>query len=242
MSAREKVVVLAGGRGSRIQQGDSPPKPLIPIGGKPIIGHVIDGFARQGFVDFVVALGHFKGAMRAFFSQQQSPVSIEHVDTGENTDTGGRVFRLKYLLDKETFILSWCDAVWDVDLSDLLAFHRAHKRIATIVTVQPRLPYGLLGLNGDQVTSIIEKPVLEDVWVSAGIFVLEPEVFDYLTSDEASWEVDTLPLLAAKHELMAYRHHGFWQSMDTLKDAELLNDIWDKGNAQWLQIPRQGRA
>ncbi len=242
MSGGEKVVVLAGGKGSRIQRGDSPPKPLTPIGGKPIISHVIDGFARQGFADFVVALGHFKGEMRAYLSRQVSTVSIEHVDTGENTDTGGRVFRLKHLLDQETFMLAWCDAVWDVDLANLLAFHRAHKRIATIVTVQPRLPYGLLGLNGDQVTSIIEKPVLEDVWVSAGIFVLEPEVFDHLTGDDASWEVDTLPRLAAKDELMAYRHHGFWQSMDTLKDAELLNDLWDKGNAQWLQMSNQGRV
>lgn len=235
MSAREKIVLLAGGKGSRIKQGDSPPKPLTPIGEKPIIAHIIDGFARQGFSDVVVALGHYKGAMRAFFSAEQSNARIEQVDTGEDTDTGGRVFRLKSILGQDPFILAYSDAVWDVDLSDLLRFHRAHKRTATIVAVQPRLSYGLLGLNEDQVTSMIEKPVLEDLWVSAGIFVLEPDVFGHLTGDDTSWELETLPLLAGINELMVYKHRGFWQSMDTLKDAELLNEIWEDGHAPWLQ-------
>lgn len=239
MSTREKIVLLAGGKGSRIKHSDTPPKPLTPIGEKPIIAHIIDGFARQGFTDVVVALGHYKGDMRAFFSAEQSGARIEQVDTGEDTDTGGRVFRLKSILRKDPFILAYSDAVWDVDLSDLLRFHRAHKRIATIVAVQPRLSYGLLGLNEDQVTSMIEKPVLEDLWVSAGIFVLEPDVFGHLTGDDTSWELETLPLLAGINELMVYKHRGFWQSMDTLKDAELLNEIWEDGRAPWLQTSKK---
>ncbi|WP_306258580.1 sugar phosphate nucleotidyltransferase [Pararhizobium sp. IMCC21322] len=239
MSGREKIVLLAGGKGSRIKQGDSPPKPLTPIGENPIIAHIIDGFARQGFTDVVVALGHYKGAMRAFFSGEQSNVRIEPVDTGEDTDTGGRVLRLKSILEQDPFILAYSDAVWDVDLSNLLRFHRSHKRTATIVAVQPRLSYGLLGLNGDQVTSMIEKPMLEDLWVSAGIFVLEPDVFGHLTGDDTSWELETLPLLAGSNELMVYKHRGFWQSMDTLKDAELLNEIWEDGHAPWLQTSKK---
>lgn len=236
MSNRGKVVLLAGGKGSRIKHHDSPPKPLTPIGNKPIIAHIIESFAQQGFTDFVVALGHYKGAMRSYFSAQQSAVSIAQVDTGEGTDTGGRVFRLKSELGQDTFILAYSDAVWDLDLSDLMRFHKAHKRIATVVAVQPRLSYGLLGLKNDQVTSMVEKPTLEDLWVSAGVFVLEPAVFAHLTSDETSWELDTMPLLAASDEIMAYKHRGFWQSMDTLKDAELLNDIWEDGNAPWVRI------
>ncbi len=240
MSGREKIILLAGGKGSRIQQGDSPPKPLTLIGDQPIIGHIIDGFARQGFADFIVALGHFKGAMRAYFSTQQTPRKIEPVDTGEGTDTGGRVFRLKHMLENERFILAYSDAVWDVNLFDLLEIHRRQNRIATVVAVQPRLAYGLLGLKDSQVTSMIEKPVLEDIWVSAGIFVVEPEIFDHLTGDDTSWELDTLPLLAAQNELTVYKHRGFWQSMDTLKDAEMLNDIWENGDAAWLYTSKQG--
>lgn len=240
MSHREKIVLLAGGKGSRIQRGDSPPKPLTVIGDKPIIGHIIDGFARQDFTDFIVALGHFRTEMRDYFSTWQSVGRVMTIDTGENTDTGGRVFRLQSILANERFILSYSDAVWDVDMADLLCFHKAHNRIATVVAVEPRLPYGLLGLKDDQVTSMIEKPVLEDVWVSAGIFVVEPDVFGYLTGDAVSWERDTLPLLAARNELTVYRHGGFWQSMDTMKDAEMLNDIWTSGDVPWLQTSKSG--
>lgn len=240
MSDREKIVLLAGGKGRRIQHGDSPPKPLTMIGEKPIIGHIIDGFNGQGFDQFIVALGHFKGAMRAHFSTLHSCARIEQVDTGEDTDTGGRVHRLEHMLAERPFIMAYSDAVWDVNLSDLLQFHRTHNRIATVVAVQPRLPYGLLDLKENQVTSMVEKPVLEGVWVSAGIFVLEPDVFDHLTGDDTSWELDTLPLLATRNELTVYRHFGFWQSMDTLKEAEILNDIWESGKAPWLPASKPG--
>lgn len=242
MSHREQIVLLAGGRGSRIQRGDSPPKPLTVIGDKPIIGHIIDGFARQDFTDFIVALGHFKSEMRHYFSDWQSASRVMTVDTGENTDTGGRILRLRSMLADERFILSYSDAVWDVDMADLLRFHKAHNRIATVVAVEPRLPYGLLTLKDDQVASMVEKPLLEGVWVSAGIFVVEPDVFGYLTDDAVSWERHTLPLLAERNELTVYRHGGFWQSMDTMKDAEMLNDIWMGGDAPWLQIPKSGRG
>jgi glucose-1-phosphate cytidylyltransferase len=251
-----KVGILAGGGGTRLaEETDSRPKPMVEIGGKPILWHIMMHYAHYGFKDFAIALG-YKGemikrymldycALNANLSVHLGSGSVERdgapaddwnvdlIDTGQETMTGGRIKRLKDYLGDSTFMLTWGDGVSDVNLHDLLKFHRAHGRLATVTAVRPPARFGRLDMVGDQVVDFAEKPQLSEGWINGAFFVLEPAVFDYIDGDATQWEKEPLERLAADGELMAYKHSGFWQCMDTLRDKRLLESLWADGNAPW---------
>ena len=252
-----KVAILAGGLGSRIsEETEIKPKPMVEIGGKPMLWHIMKHYVSYGFDDFVVALG-YKGAYIKRWaldlsslngdltvSLKNGGVDMHHgaerddwtmtlIDTGQTTNTGGRIKRLAPYLGDETFMLTWGDGVTNLDLHSLLEFHRSHGRLATLTAVRPPSRFGHLDLEGAVVNEFTEKPQLEEGWINGAFFVLEPEVFDYIEDDETQWEKEPLERLAADGQLMAYRHDSFWQCMDTLRDKKLLEDMWANGEAPW---------
>ena len=251
-----KVGILAGGFGSRLaEETEVRPKPLVEIGGRPILWHILKHYSFYGFNDFVIALG-YKGEMIKryiveycslhnnlhvdFHSGQVTPHDgerpdwrVDLIDTGVRTQTGGRIKRLAPYLGAETFLLTWGDGVADVNLHELIAFHRAHGRLATLTAVRPPARYGHLELEGDQIAVFSEKPQLKVGWINGAYFVLEPGVFDYIDGDETIWEQQPLERLAADGQLMAYRHHSFWQCMDTLREKSLLEKLWETDRAPW---------
>ncbi len=231
----DDVVILCGGRGTRLQ-ADAPTlaKPLVEIGGRPILWHVVRIYAAQGFRRFTLCLGHRGEQIERFAAARDWPggVEVRCLNTGEDTPTGGRVRRAALDLDGRAFCVTYADGVADIDLHALLAFHRAHGRTATVTVVRPRLQFGVVELDGDgRVTGFVEKPRSER-WVNGGFFCFEPEVVDALT-DDSVLEREPLAALAAAGRLRAYRHEGFWDCMDTYKDALLLNDLWSAGEAPW---------
>jgi glucose-1-phosphate cytidylyltransferase len=229
------VVILCGGRGARLQeQTRSLPKPLIEIGGLPIVWHVIQIYAAQGFRSFVLATGYMAEQIAAWANDQRWPrgVEVEAIDTGVDTPTGGRVNRLREHVGDGTFCVTYADGVADIDLPRSLAFHREHRRVGTMTVVRPTLQFGIAELNGDDsVQGFVEKPRAEQ-WVNGGFFSFEPGVFDYL-DDSSVLERDALGRLAADGQLAAFRHTGFWECMDTYKDAVQLNDLWSRGQPPW---------
>lgn len=251
-----KVAILAGGVGSRLsEETESKPKPMVEIGGKPILWHIMKHYARYGHKDFVVALG-YKGEFIKKYMVDYSSLSgdltvdlgsskvvrhnggpddwrVQLVDTGLDTATGGRIKRLSRAIGNETFMLTWGDGVSNVDLDDLLAFHRSHGRLATVTAVRPPARFGRLELEGDQVREFSEKPQLGEGWINGAFFVLEPQVFEYVEGDVTQWEREPLERLAREGQLMAYRHDSFWQCMDTLRDRKLLEHLWQSGAAPW---------
>jgi glucose-1-phosphate cytidylyltransferase len=252
-----KVAILAGGVGSRLaEETEAKPKPMVEIGGKPILWHIMKHYAKHGFKDFVIALG-YKGEYikkymldyatlssnltvdfkRAEVVRQNGggPVDwrVDLVDTGLETATGGRIKRLQPLLGNERFMLTWGDGVSNVDLHKLLDFHRAHGKLATVTAVRPPARFGRLELDGDNVSEFSEKPQLGEGWINGAFFVLEPAVFDYVDGDATQWEREPLERLAREGQLMAYRHESFWQCMDTLRDRKLLEQLWESGNPPW---------
>jgi glucose-1-phosphate cytidylyltransferase len=228
------VVILCGGRGTRLRERtESVPKALVEIGGWPILWHVIQIYAAQGFERFLLATGYMGEAVGEFAAAERWPegVCVECVDTGLDTPTGGRVAALAEHLDGESFCVTYADGVADIDLGALLEFHREQKALATVTVVRPNLQWGVAELRGDAVTGFVEKPRSEH-WINGGFFCFEPGVLDYL--DEASvLEREPLERLAAAGQLRAYRHGGFWDCMDTYKDAVVLNDLWTAGHAAW---------
>jgi glucose-1-phosphate cytidylyltransferase len=239
----ETVVILCGGRGTRLrEQTASIPKPLVEIGGRPILWHVIRIYAEQGFSRFILCLGHRGELIEDFVRTNGLPegLDIECVDTGEETPTGGRIARVRDRLGDERFCATYADGVADVDLADLLAFHGGHGALATMTVVRPELQFGVARLNGaDLVEGFEEKPRFEG-WINGGFFCFEPGVHDYITEDSVL-EREPLERLAADGQLRAYRHTGFWDCMDTYKDAVLLNDLWDAGEAPWKDLHRLRR-
>ena len=251
-----KVVLLAGGLGTRLaEETEVKPKPMVEIGGRPILWHIMRLYAHQGFNEFCVALG-YKGEMikRYFLDYHRlsgnltvntgtGDVMRRHkadedwllhlVDTGADTLTGGRVRRLEPWLRGETFMLTYGDGVANIDLAALLAFHREHGKLATVSAVRPPSRFGGLVFDGDMVTAFTEKPQIGEGWINGGFMVLEPGIFHYLAKDDDSLEVATLERLAAENQLAAYKHHGFWQCMDTMRDVRLLNSLWESGDAPW---------
>lgn len=240
-----KVAILAGGRGSRF--GDltrNVPKPLIEVGGHPILSHVIKLFSRQGHRQFYVALGYKGEQIRRYFSEKNNwtlndrntshsrvnehdqhatnYMSVRLIDTGLGTATGGRVKRLQDEIGRETFMLAWCDGLADINFGSLLAFHRSHGRIATLVAVHPPGRFGHLTLDSQQVVAFNEKPQRTEEWINGGFFVLEPEVFEYIDGEESDWETETIQRLVCSSELMAFKHDSFWHCMDTARDKECL--------------------
>jgi len=252
-----KVAILAGGVGSRLSEETViKPKPMVEIGGRPILWHIMKIYASQGFGEFAIALG-YKGEQIKRYMVDYCSLScdltvhvatgmveradkthdddwqVALVDTGQMTNTGGRIRRLKPYLKNETFMLTWGDGVANVDLAALLAFHRSHGKLATVTAVRPPARFGLIEFDGDRVAEFSEKPQLGEGWINGAFFVLEPGVFDYIDGDDSHFEKGPMPQLAADGQLMAYRHHGFWQCMDTLRDKVLLESLWDSGNAPW---------
>jgi glucose-1-phosphate cytidylyltransferase len=232
---RPAVVILCGGRGTRLRERtETVPKALVEIGGRPILGHVVGIYAAQGFERFLLATGYLGEAVAEFAAAEPWPsaIEVECVDTGIDTPTGGRIARLAERLDRETFCATYADGVADIDLEALLAFHREHGARATMTVVRPHLQWGVAELNGDsRVAGFVEKPRSER-WVNGGFFCFEPGVFDYLSPDSVL-EREPLARLAADGQLRAYRHEGFWDCMDTYKDAVVLNDLWAAGEAPW---------
>jgi glucose-1-phosphate cytidylyltransferase len=242
-SSRPPVVILCGGRGTRLQERTQEiPKPLVEIGGRPIVWHVIQLYATQGFRRFVLATGYRGEMIERFAAECTWPegVSVECADTGQQTPTGGRIKLLQERLQgQETFCATYADGVADIDLDALLRSHAAHAASATMTVVRPHLQFGVTELDRDgRVTGFREKPRSEH-WINGGFFCLRPSALDYLDRDSVL-EREPLQRMAAAGELRAYRHHGFWECMDTYKDAIALNDLWASGQAPWAswQAPR----
>jgi glucose-1-phosphate cytidylyltransferase len=251
-----KTVILAGGLGTRLsEESETKPKPMVEIGGRPILWHIMKIYASYGFNEFVVALGYKGEVIKSYFlnyyflrnsftvdlAQNKLDVRdngcedwrIHLADTGLDTQTGGRLRRLRPELANETFMMTYGDGVGSVDLEALLRFHRTHGRLATVTAVRPPARFGGLRFNGDRVVDFTEKPQIGEGWINGGFFVLEPGVFDYLGGDDTIFEREPLERLAEDGELMAYRHEAFWQCMDTLRDVRLLNSLCEQGRPPW---------
>ena len=251
-----KVVILAGGLGTRImEETEVKPKPLVEIGERPILWHIMKHYASYGFKEFVIALGYKGYLVKRFFLEQtalQGNLTIEMptgkavvrdqvhedwlvhlVDTGLESSTGGRIARVRDYLDGETFMLTYGDGVSNVDLYALLALHKKQSRTVTLTAVRPPARFGGLIFDGDLIAEFTEKPQIGEGWINGGFMVMEPRVFDYITSDSTNLEVDVLEKLAQEGQLAAYRHDGFWQCMDTLRDKRQLENLWQRGEAPW---------
>jgi glucose-1-phosphate cytidylyltransferase len=252
-----KVVILAGGLGTRLsEETEIKPKPMVEIGGHPVIWHIMKHYAGHGFREFIIALGYKGGEIKRFFldyNRLRASVTVDlatgrssfhggipedwtvHlIDTGITTSTGGRVKRLQPWLEGGTFMLTYGDGVSDVDLGDLLRFHEKQGRLASVTAVRPPARFGGLVFDGDLVSQFTEKPQIGEGWINGGFMVLEPGVFKYLDGDDSNLEADALERLAADHQLAAYRHDGFWQCMDTLRDVRLLERLWQSGKPPWM--------
>lgn len=251
-----KVAILAGGVGSRLSEETVvKPKPMVEIGGRPILWHIMMHYSHYGHDEFVIALGYKGEYIKKYFVDFCSLESnlkvdvgtgtverhandhphwkVELIDTGVATLTGGRIKRLAPYIGKNTFMLTWGDGVSNVDLDRLLKFHRSHGRLATVTAVRPPARFGHMTFDGDHVLEFSEKPQAAEGWINGAFFVLEPAVFDYIGGDETQWEKEPMERLAREGQLMAYRHSDFWQCMDTLRDRVLLESLWQKGNAPW---------
>jgi len=255
-----KVGILAGGLGTRLsEETEARPKPMVEIGGRPMLWHIMDVFARHGLTEFAIALGYKGEVIKDYFTSYrtrqrsltvrlgdgsitchdgESEDWIVHLlDTGATTQTGGRVKRLGQFIGPETFILTYGDGLADIDVQRLIKFHRAHGRLATVTAVRPPARFGGIQFSGDFVSEFIEKPQIGEGWINGGFFVFEPEVLDYISGDETLLEHEQLERLAQAGELVAYRHDSFWQCMDTLRDVRLLESLCAAGNPPWQALP-----
>lgn len=252
-----RVAILAGGVGSRLsEETAAKPKPMVEIGGRPILWHIMKHYSHYGYSEFVIALGykgeHIKKYLMDYCSLQSNLTvnlkngqvrrhggnnhldwTVDLIDTGIDTLTGGRIRRLAPYIGDDTFMLTWGDGVSDVNLDKLLEFHRSHGKLATLTTVRPTARFGHLELDGNTVVEFSEKPQTAEGWINGAFFVLEPGVFDYVEGDHTQWERKPMEQLAKDGQLMAYRHSGFWQCMDTLRDKHLLDTLWESGKAPW---------
>ena len=253
-----RTVILAGGLGTRLQEETTiKPKPMVEIGGHPMLWHIMKCYEKHGFNEFVVALGYKGEVIKDYFMHYRSRAhsltvclrsgeielhgrddcedwKVHLVDTGTNAQTGARVRRAAQFAGEETFMLTYGDGVSNVDLTKLLAFHRSHGKLATMTAVRPPARFGGIRFDGDAIAHFEEKPQLGEGWINGGFFVLEPEVRNYIEEGDASiFEREPLERLASEGQLMAYRHEGFWQCMDTLRDVQMLENLWQSGQAPW---------
>jgi glucose-1-phosphate cytidylyltransferase len=252
-----KVAILAGGLGTRLAEETTVrPKPMVEIGGKPILWHIMQYYSSYGVNEFIIALGYKKEAIIRYFLDlhhygsdltvrtgdgsvsfhkgRSGPDWVVHlIDTGQLTDTGGRIKRLAPYIGNETFMLTWCDGLSDVNLEKLLNFHRSHGKLATVTTVRAAGRFGYIQFEGDHVRGFREKPADGDDWINGAFFVLEPGVFEYIEGDATSWERASMPQLAGHSQLAAYRHSSFWQCMDTVHEKKLLEELWVQDKAPW---------
>jgi glucose-1-phosphate cytidylyltransferase len=252
-----KTIILAGGLGTRLaEETVVRPKPMVEVGGHPILWHIMNIYAHHGFQEFLVALGYKGELVKDYFlrfNAMNSDLSVDlgtgavtvhdagphrwkvHlVDTGQETQTGGRLRRLStWLAEEDTFLMTYGDGVADVDLKALLAFHRRHGRLATVTAVRPPARFGGITFDGDQVAAFAEKPQIGEGWINGGFFVLDRRVLDYIDGDGVLWEKEPLERLTADGQLMAFRHEGYWQPMDTVRERNLLEGLWRAGRAPW---------
>jgi len=253
-----KVVILAGGAGTRIsEETELKPKPMVEIGGKPILWHIMKIYSHYGFNDFIICLGYKGYQIKEYFahyflhqcdvtfdftnnnqitvhSQNAEPWRVTLAETGLNTMTGGRIKKIAPYVENETFMLTYGDGVSDVPLERLLAFHAAHGKYATVTSVQPSGRFGALNLADDnKVISFLEKPKGDGAWINGGFFVLEPQIFNYIEGDTAIWEREPLECLARDEQLISFKHDGFWKPMDTLRDKIELESLWNSSAAPW---------
>ena len=252
-----KAVILAGGLGSRLSEETTlRPKPMVEVGGKPILWHIMNIYGAHGVDEFVIALGykgeHIKDYFLNFYAinndlsvelangktvihdGNQPKWTVHLIDTGLHTQTGGRLKRLaKWLGKDDVFMFTYGDGVADLDITSLLKFHKAHGRLATVTTVRSPARFGRLTFEGDQVAAFYEKPEVSEGWINGGFFVLNRGVIDYIDDDDTAWERGPVERLAREGHLMGYRHYGFWSCMDTLKEKTILDELWASGQAPW---------
>ncbi len=252
-----KVVLLAGGLGTRLSEETVvKPKPMVEVGGMPILWHIMKIYSSYGFNEFVVCLGYKGYVIKEYFANyflhksdvtidlstngitvhdsQAEPWKITLVDTGDTSMTGGRIKRIRQHVNNETFMFTYGDGLGDVNITELLEFHKKHNKLCTVTSVQPSGRFGALNiLEGNEVHSFMEKPKGDGSWINGGYFVCEPQVFDYIEGDSTIWEKDPMEKLASDGQMVAYKHHDFWRPMDTLKDKFDLNDMWNEGDAPW---------
>lgn len=251
-----KAVILAGGLGTRIsEESHLRPKPLIEIGGKPLLWHIMKIFSAQGVQEFVICCGYKGYLIKEYFSNYflhmadatfdvsrnsvevhqtySEPWKVTVVDTGIDTMTGGRLLRIKKYVEGDRFFFTYGDGISNVDLHELTRFHEAHRRHATVTAIQPAARFGALNFDGDHVSKFVEKPRGDGGWINGGFFILEPEVFEYVNGDQDILEQEPLRRLADEGELVAYRHTGFWAAMDTLRDRNYLEELWATKQAPW---------
>lgn len=251
-----KAVILAGGYGTRIsEETTARPKPMVEVGGRPILWHILKTYSHYGVNDFIICLGYKGYMIKEYFSnyflhmsdvtfdmstnrlevhhQHVEPWRVTLVDTGEETQTGGRLKRVARYLDGKTFFFTYGDGLADVDISAELAFHREKGLLATMCAAQPPGRFGAIDLDGHRIARFEEKPAGDGTWINGGFFVLEPGVLEYIDDDTSIWERDPLERLAAEGQLSAYTHRGFWQPMDTLRDKHKLEELWQSGQAPW---------
>ncbi|MDF1522389.1 MAG: glucose-1-phosphate cytidylyltransferase [Trueperaceae bacterium] len=255
-----KAVILAGGFGTRLSEETiDKPKPMVTIGGHPMLWHIMKILDANGIKEFVIALGYRGDSIKRYFfdfAAVNNDVSVDlatgrmtihegdrpdwvvHlVDTGLHTQTGGRLRRLREWIQDDTFLMTYGDGVADIDLNELIRFHRDHGKLATVTAVRPPSRFGNLAFTGDVVTDFYEKHDVDDTRINGGYFVLEPGVIDYVDGDDVPWERAPLERLASEGQLVGYRHHGFWSCMDTLKERNMLEDLWREGQAPWCIWP-----
>ena len=231
-----KVIILAGGFGTRLSEyTNTIPKPMIQVGNKPILHHIMQFYANFGHTDFYVALGYKGEVIKKYFSNIDSDWKINLIDTGTNSMTGGRVKRLQKIIGKETFMLTYGDGLSDININNLVSFHKNHGKMVTISAVRPPARFGALKLKDSEVISFKEKSQLTESWINGGFFVIEPNFFELLSSDETVLEKEPLEKVASMKELVAFRHEGFWQCMDHKLDKDLLDDMCSKKEAPWIK-------
>lgn len=251
-----KVVILAGGLGTRLaEETEVVPKPMVEVGGRPILWHIMKHYAQHGFDEFVVALGYKGESIKRYFLDYhrlecsfavhtgsgdvmrrgacRDDWVVHLIDTGLHTITGGRLKRLAPVLGRETFLMTYGDGVANVNITELVEFHRRHGKLATVTAVRPPARFGSLEFEGDRVVRFAEKPQVGEGWINGGFFVLEPAVLQYIDGDDTHFEREPLERLAEDGELCAYRHPDFWQCMDTLRDKRYLESLWNSGKAPW---------
>lgn len=251
-----RLVILAGGLGTRLaEETEIKPKPMATVGEKPLLWHIMKYYAHFGIKEFVIALGYKGEVIKRFFLEhsnlygsfsidlrtgtliaKENPPEdwlVHLVDTGLDTNTGGRVARIRDYLNGERFLLTYGDGVSNVDIRSLISLHESCGRITTLTAVRPPARFGGLVFDGDLISHFTEKPQIGEGWINGGFMVMEPEIFEYISSDDTSLEADVLERLAVEGQLAAYKHDDFWQCMDTLRDKKLLENLWQKGNAPW---------
>ena len=252
-----KTVILCGGKGTRISEETTvKPKPMVSIGDKPILWHIMNHYASYGQTDFVCALGYMGDYIKNYFhsfytlnsdftinlssgnisyhSEPQKKWNVRLIDTGAESMTGGRLWRLRdFLKNSGTFMLTYGDGLADINVEELIKFHKSHGKIATVTAVRPPARFGEMRFEGNMVTNFAEKPQTSDGWINGGFFVFETKIFDYLHNEETILERDPLENLVKDQQLMSFKHNGFWQCMDTLRDKNYLNEIWESGKAPW---------